>query len=261
MGSDINLISETQNALCTLTLNRIEKHNAFDADLIGTLQVEIDKAINNPEVRVILLKANGPHFSAGADLNWMQQMASFSEDENRQDALQLANLLLTLHQSPKPTLVRVQGSAFGGGAGLIAACDIAFASNKANFCFSEVSLGLIPAVISPYVINAIGKKAANWLFISAEMIDALQAKHLGLVQHCLDEENLDTFISNYIKKMMYLAPQAVSECKTLVGEVAKYSIDNEVNQYTASRLAKKRVSAEGQLGLKAFLNKEKPTWK
>lgn len=261
MDKNIPLLCETQDSVCTLILNRIEKHNAFDAHLIQELQIQLEKAIKNPTIRLILLKSNGVHFSAGADLNWMQQMAEFSEEENRQDALKLANLLLTLHQSPKPTIVQVQGAAFGGGAGLIAACDIGIASVNARFCFSEVSLGLIPAVISPYVINAIGKKAANWLFISAEIIDATQAKHLGLIQHCVEENTLDEFISNYIKKMIRLAPQAISESKMLVNKVGHSPIGEEMSEYTSACLAKKRVSPEGQLGLRAFLNKEKPKWK
>lgn len=255
-----DLLSELHERVFIITLNRISKHNAFDDSLLAALQLTLDEAIINQQVRVIVLKANGRHFSAGADLNWMQRMAQFSEAENLNDAMVLARVMYTLNQSPKPTIAMVQGSAFGGGAGLVAACDIAIASTSARFCFSEVKLGLIPAVISPYVVQAIGERAAKHLFMTAETFDVQKAKELQLVQHCVADEELWSFTLNYAEQIAKLAPQAVRSCKTLVDQVAGQAIGEELMRQTAALIAKKRVSAEGQQGLHAFLNKETPNW-
>lgn len=255
-----DLLSELHDRVFIITLNRVSKHNAFDDSLLAALQLTLNEAISNSQVRVILLKANGRHFSAGADISWMQRMAQFSEAENLRDAVVLARVMYTLNQSPKPTIAVVQGAAFGGGAGLAAACDITVAATTARFCFSEVKLGLIPAVISPYVVKAIGERAAKWLFMTAETFDAEQAKRLQLVQHCVAEEELWSFALNYAEQMTKLAPEAVKACKTLVEQVTGKPINEELLQQTAALIAKKRVSAEGQQGLHAFLNKETPNW-
>lgn len=255
------LLVETQNHVHFITLNRIEKHNAFDDQLLADLQITLDKAIADPEVRVIILKANGKHFSAGADLSWMQRMAQFSEAENLADAKLLAHVMYTLHHSPKPTIAMVHGAAFGGGAGLVAACDIAITAMTARFCFSEVKLGLIPAVISPYVIKALGARAATALFMSADIFDAKRAYELQLVHHCVPEDELLAYTSNYAQHMAQLAPEAVRASKALVRQVANLPINDELQHMTAALIAKQRVSAEGQHGLQAFLNKETPTWK
>lgn len=255
-----DLLNEIQDKVCLLTINRISKHNAFDNHLLAQMQAQLDAAISNPEVRVIVLKANGKHFSAGADLAWMQSMAQFSEEENLKDTMVLGNLMYSLNQSPKPTIAMVHGSAFGGGAGLVAACDIAIAASSARFCFSEVKLGLIPAVISPYVVKAIGERAAKMLFMSAETFDAPRALSLNLVQHCVPEEELLEFTLNYARQISNNAPDAVTISKQMTCYVADKKITQELVHYTASLIAHKRVSAEGQQGLKAFLNKEKPNW-
>ncbi|KTD26140.1 enoyl-CoA hydratase [Legionella lansingensis] len=255
-----DLLSELHERTFIITLNRINKHNAFDDNLLLSLQSTLDEGINNPQVRIIVLKANGRHFSAGADLSWMQRMAHFSEEENLRDAMVLARLMATLNSSPKPTIAVVHGAAFGGGAGLAAACDIAIAATTARFCFSEVKLGLIPAVISPYVVKAIGERATKWLFMTAETFDAESAKQLGLVQHVVAEEQLLDFSLNYAAQITKLAPQAVGDSKRLVEEISGKAITEEILQYTATLIAKKRVSAEGQQGLHAFLNKETPNW-
>jgi methylglutaconyl-CoA hydratase len=255
-----DLLYEIQDHLCLLTLNRVNKHNAFDNHLLSDMQAQLNSAIADKNVRVILLKANGKHFSAGADLNWMQDMARFSEEENLKDAMVLGNLMYTLNQSPKPTIAMIQGFAFGGGAGLAAACDIAIASTSARFCFSEVKLGLIPAVISPYVVRAIGERNAKALFMTAETFDANKALALNLVQHCVPGEELLEFTLSYAKKISNNAPEAVKDSKKLAVHVADKKIDEELIYYTASLIAQKRVSQEGQTGLNAFLNKETPNW-
>ncbi len=254
------LLTELQDKVFILTLNRINKHNAFDDKLLSQFQEKLNEAIANPQVRVILLKANGPHFSAGADLSWMQRMAQFNEEENLVDALILAQVMKTLYQCPKPTIAAVQGGAFGGGAGLVAACDIAIASTEAKFCFPEVKLGLIPAVISPYVVKAIGERAAKWLFMSAQPFDAEQAKQLNLIQFCVKSGALANFALTYARQIAELAPQAVADCKTLINKVCDKPVTDELVHETAVLIAKKRVSTEGQKGLQAFLKKEQPQW-
>ncbi|KTD16669.1 enoyl-CoA hydratase-related protein [Legionella jordanis] len=255
-----DLLTDIQDRVFIITLNRVDKHNAFDDKLLAILLDNVEQALADDDVRAIVLRANGRHFSAGADLSWMKRMALFSEEENQADALILARVMAILHLSSKPTIAVIQGSAFGGGAGLAAACDISIAAQSARFCFSEVKLGLIPAVISPYVVKAIGERAAKWLFMSAESFDAARAKELGLVHHCVADEGLWDFALTYAKQITQLAPQAVRESKALVEQVSGKAITEEILQYTASLIAKKRVSPEGQQGLHAFLNKETPNW-
>ncbi|MDP3704379.1 MAG: enoyl-CoA hydratase-related protein [Legionellaceae bacterium] len=258
--NELNLLIEQQGHILLITFNRIEKHNAFDDVLLADLQIALDAAQNDAEIRVIVLKSNGRHFSAGADVNWMKRMAQFSEQENREDAQVLARLMFTLNQCSKPTIAMVQGSAFGGGAGLVAACDIAIAGQSARFCFSEVTLGLIPAVISPYVIKAIGERAARWLFMSAEVFDAQRAYELQLIQHCVTDEELLSYTINYAQSIAQLPPNAVCDAKSLVHQVAGCPIDEALQTKTAALIAKKRVSVEGQRALQAFLNKEIIPW-
>lgn len=251
-----DVLSELQEHVLMITLNRIHKHNAFDNTLLTDLQIILDNAQNNDQVRVIVLKANGRHFSAGADIGWMQRMATFSEQENLADANILAHLMYSLYNSPKPTIAMVHGAAMGGGAGLVAACDIAIAAHTARFCFSEVKLGLIPAVISPYVIKAIGSRAATSLFMSADMFDAKRAFELQLVQHCVEkEEALLSYTLHYASQVAQWPPGAVRAAKALVRQVATMPINDELQDLTATLIARQRVSVEGQLGLQAFLNK------
>lgn len=251
---------EIDHQIALLTLNRIHKSNAFDNQLLHDMQQFIEEAIAMTQVRVLMLRANGKHFCAGADLAWMRDMARFSEEENIQDALVLGRLMHTLYMSPKPTLAVVQGSAFGGGAGLAAACDITFAADNARFCFSEVKIGLIPAVISPYVIKAIGERRAKALFMSAEVFSAFKAYEYGLIHECLPEDKLAESAFNYAKQIADNAPVAVQDAKLLVNDVSNHPINNDLVAHTAALIAKKRVSAEGQHGLDAFLNKKSPNW-
>ena len=255
-----DVLSDLQGSVLFITLNRVSKHNAFDNTLLTTLQSVLDNAAEDPKTRVIVLKANGRHFSAGADLAWMQRMADSSEADNKADALVLARVMFSLYQSQKPTIAMVHGAAYGGGAGLVAACDLAIAAHTARFCFSEVTLGLIPAVISPYVIKAIGERAATGLFMSAEPFDAKRAHELHLVHHCVAEDALLSFTTDYALKIAKNAPGAIRDAKALVREVAHLPIDATLQEITAAAIAKKRVSAEGQKGLQAFLNKETPNW-
>jgi len=246
--------------IAIITLNRHEKHNAFNDTMLLSLQDAFNKAAVSEDIRAILLTAEGRHFSAGADLEWMQRQIGASENENKADALILANTLYTLHSCPKPTIAVVQGLAMGGAVGLIAASDIAIAATDARFCFSEVKLGLIPAVISPYVVNAIGARTATWLFMSAEMIDSATALRLNLIHHCVEGDHLKNFALNYAKNLNSLAPEAIKMCKQLVKMVDKQPIDEILIDKTAQLIAEKRVSLEGQKGLHAFLTKSTPEW-
>ncbi len=255
-----DLLYEVQDKIALLTINRVQKRNAFDSALLAEMNVRIEDIQNNPHISCIILKAQGAHFSAGADLNWMKSMASFTQEENHADALVLGKLMFNLYRGPKPSIAMVQGSAFGGGAGLAAACTMAIAAPSARFCFSEVKLGLIPAVISPYVIKAIGERNAQMLFMSAEIFDASRALLLGLIQFCVPEEELLEFTLNYAQQIASNAPEAVKQSLQLVHEVANKTISEELIEYTASLIAQKRISVEGQQGLHAFLNKEQPNW-
>lgn len=255
-----DLITEQQGKLFLITMNRVEKHNAFDDSMLAHLQLIIEDARDNPSVGVIIIMANGPHFSAGADVSWMQRMADYNEKENISDAMILAQMMRSLHMCTKPTIAMVQGAAYGGGAGIAAACDIVVAADTAKFCFSEVKFGLIPAVISPYVIKAIGERAACELFMTAQVFSARRAHELNLVQHCVPENDLLTFTLNLAEKIIQNAPLAVRASKALVQQVAGRPIDEDMLTKTATLIAQKRVSAEGQHGLKAFLSKKTPHW-
>jgi methylglutaconyl-CoA hydratase len=254
-----DLLSDTHEHVHLITMNRIEKHNAFDEHLLANLQTALLAAIANRDVRVIVLKANGRHFSAGADLAWMQRMAHFSTEENDADAQVLARVMHTLYHSPKPTIAMVQGAAIGGGAGLVAACDIAVAAMTARFCFSEVTLGLIPAVISPYVIKAIGERAATGLFMSAEPFDAQRAYELQLVQHVVPMDTLMEHALALAHNIARFPPNAVCASKALVRQVADHPIDDTLLHLTATLIANTRASTEAQQGLQAFLNKNTST--
>ncbi len=246
--------------LATITLNRPSKHNAFDDEIIARLIEILDQLAANSSVRVVVLGANGKSFSAGADLNWMQRMANLNYDENLADAAQLALLLRKLNFLPKPTIARVQGSAFGGAVGLISCCDMAVAVDSAHFGLSEVKIGLAPATISPYVIAAMGARASRRYFLSAERFDAKTAKSLGLVNEVVTAQALDSVLEKMVDGILSNGPKAVETAKQLIFEVHGQAITDELIEHTSRLIATLRVSEEGQAGLKAFLNKQAPPW-
>lgn len=243
----------------TLSLNRGELHNAFDdlliAELINTLKIYAQ----NPKTRLLVLRANGKSFSAGADLNWMKRVAQYSFAENKQDAEQLAELMSSLYHFPSPTLAIVQGAAFGGGVGLVSCCDIAIASDKASFCLSEVKLGLVPAVISPYVIAAIGARQAQRYFLTAERFDAHTAAKLGLVQQLTSADSLEQTAKDVIHTLLQNSPQALKACKKLIQDVDG-AITSQLRDMTTTLIAELRASSEGKEGLSAFLEKRPAGW-
>jgi len=255
------LMSEIDaSGVATLTLNRPEIHNAFDDRLIANLVEELQLLEMNPKAKVVVLAANGKSFSAGANLEWMRRMAGYSRDENLADALDLAKLMKCLNGLAKPTVAKVQGAAFGGGVGLVACCDMVIASSKASFCLSEVRLGLIPAVISPYVVEAIGSRNARRYFLSAERFNAEEAFRIDLVHEVVEPESLDARVAEYCSVLLQNGPDAMAAAKRLVAAVGRGAIDRTMIQVTAELIADTRASAEGVEGLTAFLEKRAPEW-
>jgi methylglutaconyl-CoA hydratase len=254
------LQTDIKEGVATIRMNRPDVHNAFDDALIAALTAELRRLDQMPEVRVIVLAANGKSFSAGADLHWMQRMAKYSREENLRDAMALAGLMRTLDGVKKPTVARVQGAAFGGGVGLVACCDIAIASKEATFSLSEVRLGLIPSVISPYVIAAIGEREARRYFLTAERFDAVEARRIGLVHDVADSGVLDEAVTKIVGNLLKGGPQALAAAKKLIADVSRRSMDDALSAETARRIAAIRVESEGQEGLAAFFEKRKPNW-
>ena len=242
-----------------VTLTRPEVHNAFDDTLIAELNTVLGGFASDERVRAVVLGAQGRSFSAGADLNWMQRMAGYSERENLDDARALVDLMRTLYELPKPTLALVQGPTYGGGVGLVACCDIAIAAQTANFCFSEVRLGLVPAAIGPYVIAAIGERAARRYFLTAETFSAREALRIGLVHDVVPDEALRDIGRRVIKALLRGGPNAQVAAKDLILMISGHSLD-DLAEETAKRIARLRVSEEGREGIAAFLEKRKPDW-
>ena len=243
-----------------ITLTRGEIHNAFDDQLIADLTSAFEAMQNNDDVEVVVLNAEGKSFSAGADLNWMRRMADYSWDENYQDSQALAKLMNTIYSLNKPTVCVVQGAAFGGGVGLVACCDIVIASEKAIFCLSEVKLGLIPAVISPYVVKAIGERQAQRYFLTAERFNASEAKSYGLVHEVVSPEALTDKTNQMISSLLANGPQAVVAAKDLIRLVEGKPITQDLMDETAKRIADIRASEQGKEGLNAFLEKRPANW-
>ncbi|MGF1871049.1 enoyl-CoA hydratase-related protein [Photobacterium indicum] len=254
------------NGIATLILNRVSKKNAFDDSMIESLIHYIDTLAAIPTIRCLLLRANGTHFSAGADLHWMQSMAVKSVKENHQDAQQLAHLMQTLDTFPHPTIAVVQGCAFGGALGLICCCDIVIAQSDSQFCLSEVKLGLIPATIGPYVCRAIGVRYSRRYMLTAERIDANTAQHIGLIHLIVDteakvEENrLEQQIIQLTQAILNNSPAALQQAKALCHTCENQPIDKKLIKYTSHLIADIRVSEQGQEGLSAFFDKRQPSW-
>jgi len=246
---------ENTQGIARVTLARPDVHNAFDDGLIAELTAAFVALGADEAVRAIVLTGAGASFSAGADLSWMRRMAQASEAENRDDARRLATLMRTLDECPKPTIARVNGAAFGGGVGLVACCDIAIGVAAAKFGLTETKLGLVPAVISPYVIAAIGARHARRLFLTAQLFDAREAERIGLLHAVTDD--LDGAVQSEIDRLLAAGPTAVREAKALVRRVAA---GGEHDLANAELIARLRVSPEGQEGLNAFFDKRKPAW-
>lgn len=247
--------------IARVTLNRPEIHNAFDDLLIAELTLIFRRLAEDDNVRVVILCGSGKSFSAGADLNWMKRMAGYSHEENLADAGALAELMRTMNSLPKPLICLVQGAAYGGGVGLVACCDIAIGTRQASFCLSEVKLGLIPAVISPYVVAAIGERAARRYFLTAEVINAAEALQIGLLHEVVaDEAALAVRGDALLEALLKNGPKSVAAAKDLIAAVAGRPVDAELIADTAGRIAAQRAADEGREGLSAFLEKRSPYW-
>lgn len=248
-----------QDKVATVTMKRAEVHNAFNVQLIQDLQAAFSDLSTDEKLHAVVLTGDGPSFSAGADLSMMKASATFSHEQNLSDLLRLADLFDTINRCPCPVVARVNGTAMGGGAGLISVCDIVIAAESARLAFSEVKLGIAPAVISPYVIRKIGETHARVLFVTGERFSAMRGREIGLVHLVVSLEELDTAIKKTLRELLSSGPQALRACKALALNVGH--MDHETaRKYTAETIAALRVSAEGQEGLRSFLEKRKPRW-
>ncbi len=254
-------IDSTPDGAVFVTINRPARKNAFDAATIAALREAFETLHAADHVRVVFVRGAGGTFSAGADLEWMRDAADWSESDNRDDAMGLAKMLKALHDVPALTVAIVEGAAMGGGAGIVAACDMAIAVKGTKFAFSEVKLGLIPGTIAPYVVEAVGARTARALFATGEVFSAEEAQAFGLVSQVLgSSDEIDGYVSGLVRTMRACAPGAVGDAKRLVHHVAGKAIDRDLMEETAKRIARARVSEEGQEGVRAFLEKRKPAW-
>jgi methylglutaconyl-CoA hydratase len=254
------LIVSIQGHVARITLNRPDVRNAFNDEVIAELTQAFTQVGQDPQVRAVVLAADGPAFCAGADLNWMRRMADYTRAENLADAGALAEMLRTIHSCLKPTIARVQGDVFAGGVGLVAACDMAVSVDTATYCLSEVKLGLIPATISPYVIRAMGARAAQRYFLTAERFSAAEAHRIGMVHEVVSADQLDAKVAELTQALVSASPNAVRSCKMLVNEVAGRDIDAALIAKTVEGIADIRSSTEGKEGVQSFLQKRKPSW-
>lgn len=248
-----------QDKVATITMRRTEVHNAINTQLVQDLQAAFTDLLGDTRLHAVVLTGDGPSFSAGADLSMMKEAASFSQEQNLSDALRMADLFETINSFPCPVVGRINGTAMGGGAGLIAVCDIVIAAENARLAFSEVKLGIAPAVISPYVVRKIGESHARVLFVTGERFSAVRAREIGLVHTVVKLEELDVAVEKTLKDLLRSGPQALRACKHLALHVGHMD-HNSTKKYTAEVIATLRVSAEGQEGLRSFLEKRDPNW-
>lgn len=260
MNNYKSLLIDINEHIATVTLNRPEIRNAFNDEMISELTAVFKQLGQSEDVRIIVLAAEGKAFCAGADLNWMRAMADYDYEENLADADKLAQMLKTIYQCPKPTVAAIQGDVYAGGMGLVAVCDIAIAVKNANFCLSEVRLGLAPATISPYVIRALGARASQRYFLTAEVFNAKKARQLGFIHERVNEDELQDRVAAICAKIVNNSPDAVKTCKRLLHDIAGAIIDDELITDTVRQIADIRSSQQGKEGVQAFLQKRKPDW-
>ena len=255
-----NLSITQTGAVARITLTQPEVRNAFSDEVIAEITAAFTEVGARPDVRVVVLAAEGPAFCAGANLNWMRRMADYTREENLIDAGKLAQMLRVIYECPKPTIARVQGDVYAGGIGLVAACDMAVSVDTAGYCLSEVKLGLIPATISPYVIRAMGARAAHRYFLTAERFDAAEALRTGFVHAVVAPDQLDAKVDELARAITVASPDAVRACKKLVQDVAERDINAQLIAATVEGIADIRASEQGREGVQSFLQKRKPGW-
>jgi methylglutaconyl-CoA hydratase len=255
-----NLVVREDGGVLSVALNRPEVHNAFNDELIAEA-IDVFQSIDaSTSLRAVVLRSDGANFCAGADLNWMSRMVSYTREENIRDSAHLAKMYALVNECPVPVIGRIQGAAIGGGVGLVAVCDVAIATRASKFGLSEVKLGILPAVISPYVIGRIGASHARALFFTGERFDAERALRIGLVHRITENvEELDLAVDETVRQLMSSGPEAVKACKKLVAYVSTHELADAI-PYTIEAIAERRISTEGQQGMSAFLKKEKAPW-
>jgi methylglutaconyl-CoA hydratase len=251
---------ETHRDVTVIWMNRPEVRNAFNETMISELSAAFNSLDADDKVRAVVLAGRGPSFCAGADLNWMKKMAGYSTGQNYEDALGLANMLHALYSMTKPTIARVHGHAFAGGMGLVSACDIAVAAFEAEFCLSEVRIGLIPATIGPYVVAAMGARASHRYMLTGERFGAAEAYRIGLVHEITPAEKLDEKIDELLIHLVTGGSAAHAQTKALIDLIAQSPLNQTLIEETATRIAKVRASDEGREGIRSFLEKRKPNW-
>ncbi len=260
MATNMHTLQISTGPVASITLNRPDVRNAFNDEVIAELTQAFAQLGAREDVRVIVLAAQGPAFCAGADLNWMRRMADYSREESLVDAAMLAEMLRVIYECPKPTVARVQGDVYAGGMGLVAACDMAVSVDTAQYCLSEVKLGLIPATISPYVIRAMGARQAHRYFLTAERFGAAQALQMGFVHEVVAADQLDAKVGDITAALCSASPNAVKVCKKLLQDVAGQEIGQPLIAQTVAGIADIRSSPEGKEGVSSFLHKRKPSW-
>lgn len=253
------IVTHLEGKVLRVVLNRPQVHNAFNSQMINELNALFDEVKGAEDIRVVVLTGEGKSFCAGADLNWMREIVNFSFKQNMEESLNIAELMQKIYALPKPTVAMVNGAAIGGGTGFVSACDIAFASDSAKFGLSEVKIGLVPAAISPFVIRKIGESKAREYFLTGQRITAERALSLGLVNGVFPADGLKSAVADLIDTLLTSGPEAVASCKELLFKVPRMRTA-EVKEFTARMIAELRISAEGQEGMAAFLEKRKPKW-
>ena len=251
----------TPEGILFLVLNRPEVSNAFNGEQISHIIDALEAAETNPNVRVVILTGAGKHFCAGGDIQYMRRLGQNSFEDNKEDALQMAQLMFTLHELQKPTIARVNGAAFGGGVGLLCCCDMAFGSPKTKVCLSEVKIGMVAATIGPYIVKAIGTRQAHRYMLTAEILESEAARHAGFLSDVFPQESMDKEILQRAQAICNNGPQSVQTSKALLLNLAAQQVDENIMDYTAEIIASARASAEGKEGLSAFLEKRKPNFK
>ncbi|MCR9205235.1 MAG: enoyl-CoA hydratase-related protein [Halobacteriovoraceae bacterium] len=254
-------INKRDEGVVEVRLNRPELHNAFNDEFIQELTTCFKDLSSDGTVRLLILSGEGKSFCAGADLNWMKAMKNYSDEENYEDSVKLSNLFSTLNDCPFPVIAKINGATLGGGTGLIAACDFVIAAEEARFGFTEVGLGLVPAVISPYVVNKIGESFARAYFLSGERFDAYEALRMNLVHKVVSLSDLNQAVEKQVERFLRAGPQAAREAKTLIKGVFKREPHSEnLRDFTCKTIARVRTTPEGQEGMTALLEKRKPKW-
>jgi methylglutaconyl-CoA hydratase len=253
------ILAAEKGKVFRVTMNRPRVHNAFNSKMIEELTEAFDLARRAEDVRIVILTGAGESFCAGADLNWMREIIHYSYEQNLRESLQVAELMKAVYELPKPTLARINGAVIGGGTGLLSACDIVVASDKARFGLSEVKIGLVPAAIGPYVIRRIGESAAHELFLTGERFGAQRALEIGLVNKVVPHPALDAEVDELVGRLLSSGPDAIAKCKELLQKVPGMNLE-QAKGYTAEMIARLRISPEGQEGMASFLEKRKPRW-